>query len=87
MYLLNSALLGILSDVAGKRILDAGCGNGYLCRMLAWRGAKVVGVDLAPSRIEMARCREPEVSIEYRIGSIAHMPFLADDSFEAVVSV
>jgi len=87
VYLLNSALLGILGDVAGKRILDAGCGNGYLCRMLARRGAKVVGVDLAPGWIEMARSREPELGIEYHVGSIAHTPFLADGSFEAVVSV
>jgi SAM-dependent methyltransferase len=87
VHLLNPALLGILGDVAGKRILDAGCGNGYLCRMLARRGAKVVGVDLAPGWIEIAQSREPELDIEYYVGSIAHMPFLADGSFEAVVSV
>jgi len=87
VHLLNSALLGILGDVAGKRVLDAGCGNGYLCRMLARRGAEMVGVDLAPGWIEMARSREPELNIEYHVSSIAHTPFLADDSFEAVVSV
>ena len=87
MYLLNSALLGILGNVAGKHILDAGCGNGYLCRMLARRGAKMMGVDLSPGWIEMARSREPELNIEYHAGSIANMPFLADGSFEAVVSV
>ncbi len=87
VHLLNSALLSILGDVAGRRILDAGCGSGYLCRMLARRGAKMVGVDLAPAWIEMARSRKPELNIEYHAGSIAHMPFLADGSFEAVVSV
>lgn len=86
VHLLNPALLGILGDVAGKRVLDAGCGNGYLCRMLARQGAKVVGVDLTPT-IEIARSREPELGIVYHVGGIAHMPFLADDSFEAVVSV
>jgi len=87
VHLLNSALLGILGDVAGKRILDAGCGNGYLCRMLARRGAEMVGVDLAPGWIEMAQNREPELGVVYHTGSIAHPPFLADGSFEAVVSV
>jgi len=44
-------------------------------------------VDLAPRWIEIARSREPQLGIEYHVGSIAHMPFLADGSFEAVVSV
>ena len=47
----------------------------------------MVGVDLAPSWIEMARSREPELGIKYHASSIALMPFLADGSFEAVVSV
>ncbi len=87
VHLLNPALLDILGDVAGKHILDAGCGNGYLCRMLARRGAKMVGVDLSSGLIEIARSREPELGIVYHVGSIAHMSFLADDSFDAVVSV
>jgi len=86
-HLLNPTILSILRDMAGKRILDAGCGNGYLCRMLARQGAQVVGVDLSPAWIEMARSREPELGIVYHAGSIAHLPFLADDSFDAVVSV
>jgi len=87
VHLLNPALLSILGDVRGKRVLDAGCGNGYMCRLLARRGAQVVGVDLAPRWIEIARGREPGLGIEYHVGSIAHMPFLADGSFDAVISV
>jgi 2-polyprenyl-3-methyl-5-hydroxy-6-metoxy-1,4-benzoquinol methylase len=32
-HLLNPALLRMLGDVRGLRILDAGCGHGYLSRM------------------------------------------------------
>ncbi len=45
--LLNPALFALLGDVSGKQILDAGCGQGYLCRMLARRGAIVTGVEPA----------------------------------------
>ncbi|MBN1170685.1 MAG: DUF1698 domain-containing protein [Micromonosporaceae bacterium] len=44
-HLVNPVLLRMLGEVSGRRILDAGCGNGYLSRMLARRGASVVGVE------------------------------------------
>ncbi len=39
----------------GRRVLDAGCGNGYFSRMLAGRGAEVTGVEPAESLISFAR--------------------------------
>lgn len=46
-------------DLTGKRILDAGCGTGALSVEAARRGAEVVGVDISPSLIEIARKRLP----------------------------
>jgi len=43
-------LLELLSDVAGRSVLDGGCGEGYLARVLAGRGARVTGIDLSPDR-------------------------------------
>ena len=40
-HLVNPVLQRMLGDVSGQRVLDAGCGNGYLSRMLARRGADV----------------------------------------------
>jgi 2-polyprenyl-3-methyl-5-hydroxy-6-metoxy-1,4-benzoquinol methylase len=44
-YLLNPALFALLGDVQDTAILDAGCGQGYLARMLARQGARVTGIE------------------------------------------
>lgn len=41
----DPVLWRVLGSVDAKKVLDAGCGTGRLSRMLARRGAKVVGVD------------------------------------------
>ncbi|KNG93921.1 magnesium protoporphyrin IX methyltransferase [Pseudaestuariivita atlantica] len=46
-------------DMTGQRVLDAGCGTGALSVELARRGAEVVGVDISPSLIGIARARLP----------------------------
>src|SRR3712207_8154873 len=53
-------LLGVLGDATDQDLLDAGCGEGYLSRVLADRGARVTGVDLAPRLAELARGKDPE---------------------------
>ena len=47
------------ADLAGARILDAGCGTGALAFELAKRGADVVGVDISPQLIDIAEKRRP----------------------------
>ena len=57
-YLLNPTLLSILGTVQGKRIFDAGCGRGYLSRLLAKRGASVTGIEPAEALYAYALHRE-----------------------------
>ncbi|HEU5376247.1 MAG TPA: class I SAM-dependent methyltransferase [Ktedonobacteraceae bacterium] len=42
---MNPAIFEILGQVAGKTVLDAGCGQGYLSRLLAAKGAAVTGIE------------------------------------------
>lgn len=67
IYLLNPAIFELLGDFQGQRILDAGCGNGYLARMFVKRGAVVTGVEPAKVLIDYAREREQNdgLGIEY----------------------
>ena len=55
----NLLLSNIPESLSGISILDAGCGTGQLAQELGLRGARVVGVDVAPSLIEIARKRLP----------------------------
>ncbi len=57
-HLLNPALFALLSEVRGKQILDAGCGQGYLSRLLARKGAFVTGVEPAEGLYRYALERE-----------------------------
>ncbi|MHB1445930.1 MAG: class I SAM-dependent methyltransferase [Acidimicrobiales bacterium] len=61
--LLNPTIFRLLGDVRHKRILDAGCGNGYLSRLLAQRGAEVIGVEPATGPLDYARRREEEAPL------------------------
>ncbi len=45
------------ADLAGARVLDAGCGPGMLAIELAARGARVTAVDLSPTLVGLARER------------------------------
>ena len=45
------------SDYAGKRVLDIGCGNGYVLSKYARGGARVWGIDLTRKSVELSRKR------------------------------
>lgn len=61
-------------DLAGRRVLDAGCGTGALATEAARRGARVLAIDLSPSLIALARERSPASfgagSVEFRVGDM-----------------
>ncbi len=87
-YIIDPSLLHVLGRVQGQRILDAGCGGGYLCRLLAAQGATMTGVDVSHRFIDLAKeeeARRPH-HIEYHVGSLCQLTMCADDAFDAIVS-
>jgi ubiquinone/menaquinone biosynthesis C-methylase UbiE len=87
-YIIDPAIFRLIGSVKGLSILDAGCGNGYLCRLLAKKGAKMVGVDVSKSFIKIAMQKEKEASlgITYHIGSLSHMKMFQAEIFDMVIS-
>ncbi|WP_218068189.1 class I SAM-dependent methyltransferase, partial [Candidatus Thiosymbion oneisti] len=72
------------SDLSGKVILDAGCGNGTLSRALVDSGATVVGIDLSESVFRaQANCAAP--NLHFVQGNLFFPPFRAG-VFDAIYS-
>lgn len=71
---MRSNLIARLPEsLAGKRILDAGCGTGALALELAKKGASIVAIDLSPNLIELAKERiapADRQNIDFRSGDM-----------------
>ena len=76
-------LLDLLGDIDGRRVLDAGCGEGYLARALAARGARVTGIDLSARLVGLARARDPGGSIDYQVADLSRPRPAAAGLFDA----
>ncbi|HEY3973295.1 MAG TPA: methyltransferase domain-containing protein [Candidatus Sulfotelmatobacter sp.] len=61
----------LLGDVRGKTVVDLGCGTGENIVPLIERGARVIGIDISPDLIELARQRVQKAGLEaaLKIGS------------------
>ena len=81
-------LFELLGPVAGKTLLDVGCGDGALAAELARRGAFVTGLDTNPVMIAAARQRSESESTPLRLveGRAEALPF-EGNSFDYTVSV
>lgn len=64
-------LLGEIGDVAGLGVLDAGCGEGYLARILAGGGARVTGAEIAENLLALARAKDPGGAVTWRLGDLS----------------
>ena len=82
--LLDPVMLDLCGDVRGKRMLDIGCGEGRFCRMLAERGASVVGIDVIAEMAQTARARG-SAHDAYTLASADKLPF-ANATFDLAVS-
>jgi SAM-dependent methyltransferase len=82
------AEVGALPDVAGKDVVEIGCGTGYISAWLARRGAaRVVGLDPTPAQLASARRFQDEIGPRFPLVRAAgeRLPF-RDGTFDVAVS-
>ena len=78
----------LVDALEGKRVLDLASGLGFYTRQLKQRGAaQVVGVDISPEMVRLARAKEHEdpTGVEYRVGDATDLPTLG--AFDLVTAV
>lgn len=87
---LNSdpVLWKMLGPVKGRKVLDAGCGTGYLSLKLAAKGAKALGVDHSSEMIKLARARivRGNGSAEFGVSYLEKLKGVKAGSFDLAVS-
>jgi len=86
---LNPARLDYIearAGLAGRQVLDVGCGGGILAEGMARRGARVLGIDLAPEALAVARLHSLEtgVAVEYREVAVETLAGSAAARFDVV---
>lgn len=84
---LTPVVLELLGNVQGMRVLDAGCGEGYLSRLIAQQGAEVIAVDFSRNLLEIAKGRTPNGSkVTYLHANLEALIGMEDRSFDVIVS-
>ncbi|MGW4400134.1 class I SAM-dependent methyltransferase [Amycolatopsis nivea] len=84
-YYTRPAILDLAGDVAGRKILDAGCGAGPLAASLRDRGAHVSGFDFSATMVELARKRLG-ADADLRVADLSRPLPYADQQFDDVVA-
>jgi SAM-dependent methyltransferase len=87
------AMLALLPEVSGARVLDAGCGNGWYAEQLISRGAQLTALDGSEQMLAHARARlgrlPPAAGIpapDLRFADLSRPLDLPDASFDGVLS-
>jgi SAM-dependent methyltransferase len=84
-YYERPAMLALAGEVAGRRILDAGCGSGPLLEALRDRGAIVTGIDNSAAMVKLAQRRLGD-GADLQVAELGSpLPF-PDDTFDDVTA-
>ncbi|CAA6604493.1 2-polyprenyl-3-methyl-5-hydroxy-6-metoxy-1, 4-benzoquinol methylase [Rhodospirillaceae bacterium LM-1] len=79
-----SDVLEDLIELSGKRVLDVGCGDGNLTRLMTARGASVTGLECQPQQLAKALASDKAGDEDYVDAKAENMPF-TDASADLIV--
>jgi len=84
----SKLIFDLMDGLAGRRLLDIGCGDGSLVRLAASRRAEAIGIDPDPAMIAAAcsPTAESESTARFLESRAERLPF-SDASFDVVVAV
>ena len=82
---INPVVLEILGNVKNKNVLDLACGQGYFSKILADKGAKVVGVDISEDLIAIAKKKFGNPNIQFLVRNGSDLEGIKDNKFESAV--
>ena len=77
------------SPVAGKKLVDVGCGGGILAESMAQRGAQVTGIDMGEAPLTVARIHQLEsgVAVDYRQNTAEELAQEKPGAFDIVCAL
>jgi SAM-dependent methyltransferase len=79
------AMLSLLPEVAGRDVLDVGCGSGWYAEHLLEAGARVTAFDVEPRFVELTRVRVGERGVVLQADLSQPLDFASDASFDLIV--
>lgn len=86
--ILNPCVERLMGDVKGKKLLDAGCGEGYLARHYAKKGAIVTAIDVSKRLIETSEqlSEKDNIKVDFRVDNVCHISSIKTPEFDIVLS-
>lgn len=82
---IDPCIYKIVGNPKGKMIYDLGCGNGYIARNLARKGAKVYASDISSELIKIAKEKSKDLNVTYSVRDGIDFSGFKSEEFDVVV--
>lgn len=89
LHQINPLRVGYIQDrvdLAGKRVLDIGCGGGILAESLAAAGARVTGIDAAEKPLQVAKLHlhESNLQVDYQLKTVEELAAESPEPYDVI---